>query len=234
MTGKCEITGKELPLSELAGVDSIRPQIIDLIRKKYPGWAGNKGMISLEILNYFRDNYVRQMLMEEDGELSQLDSDVMESIKSSELISSNIDADSTERLTAGQRIADKVAIFGGSWKFIILFALFLFVWIILNGLLLVRKPFDPYPFILLNLMLSCLAAIQAPVIMMSQNRQEAKDRLRAQNDYKVNLKAEIEIRQLHEKIDHMLINQSRRLFEIQQIQIEIMEQMIKTMNKQVS
>ena len=103
----------------------------------------------------------------------------------------------------------------------------LILWISVNSFLLIKKPFDPFPFILLNLILSCLAAIQAPVIMMSQNRQEAKDRSRSQNDYQINLKSEIEIRQLHEKIDHILINQAQRLFEIQQIQIDMMEQMLK-------
>jgi uncharacterized membrane protein len=229
-TGKCEITGKDYPLSDLVRIDSIRPQIIDLIRKTYPHWSGETGMISCEILNTFRDEYVKQMIMEEDGELGKLDIAVMESIKNRELISTNLESDYVEKATLGQGIADKVALFGGSWKFIIMFGLILFLWITVNSYLLLKKPFDPYPFILLNLILSCLAAIQAPVIMMSQNRQEAKDRARAQNDYQVNLKAEIEIRQLHEKIDHILVHQAKRLFEIQEIQIELMEQIMKNNN----
>jgi uncharacterized membrane protein len=229
-TGKCEITGKEYPINDLIGVDSIRPQIKELIRKSYPDWTGEKGMISIEILNVFRNEYVQQMLMEEDGELSKLDLEVMESIKNKELLSTKLGADSAEKLTPGQRVADKVALFGGSWKFIIIFAVILFTWIFINAFLLLKKPFDPYPFILLNLILSCIAAMQAPVIMMSQNRQEAKDRGRAENDYQVNLKAEIEIRQLHEKVDHILINQAKRLFEIQEIQIELMEQIIRKNN----
>lgn len=226
-TGRCEITGKEYPVADLIGVDSIRSQIKELIKKTYPYWSGDKGMISLDVLNYFRNEYIKQMLTEEDGELNSLDLEVMESIKNKELLSTKLDADSEEKVTLGQRIADKVALFGGSWKFIIIFAVILLSWIFINTYLMIRKPFDPYPFILLNLILSCLAAIQAPVIMMSQNRQEAKDRTRAQNDYQVNLKAEIEIRQLHEKVDHILINQAKRLFEIQEIQIELMEQIIK-------
>jgi len=99
------------------------------------------------------------------------------------------------------------------------------IWIALNSVLLLRRPFDPYPFILLNLVLSCLAAIQAPVIMMSQNRQESKDRLRSQHDYRVNLKAELEIRQLHDKIDHLLSHQWERLVEIQQIQIDLLSEL---------
>lgn len=107
------------------------------------------------------------------------------------------------KYTFGEKLADQVASFGGSWKFIILFFTLLVVWIIINSIAFLMKPFDPYPFILLNLILSCLASIQAPIIMMSQNRQEVKDRLRAENDYKINLKAEYEIRALQEKVDQM-------------------------------
>jgi uncharacterized membrane protein len=116
-----------------------------------------------------------------------------------------------------------VADFGGSWNFIGLFALVLVVWMAFNVWVASRAVFDPYPFILLNLVLSCVAALQAPIIMMSQKRQEAKDRLRAENDYRVNLKAELEIRNLHEKVDHLITRQWERLAEIQQIQLEIMQ-----------
>ena len=226
-TGKCEITGKTFPVSELVGVGSIRPQIMQLIKKAYPDWDSEKGMVSLNILNKFRDEYVQKLLQEEKGELNNLDQNVMESIRNRETLSVNHVEEYDEKLTFGQRVADKMAVFGGSWKFIIIFCIILFAWISVNVFILVKKPFDPFPFILLNLILSCLAAIQAPVIMMSQNRQESKDRSQSQNDYQVNLKAEIEIRQLHEKIDHILINQGQRLFEIQQIQVELMEQLLK-------
>ena len=122
-------------------------------------------------------------------------------------------------------MADKLADFGGSWRFIGIFCGLLFLWIVINSALIIWKPFDPYPFIFLNLILSCLAAIQAPVILMSQNRQEARDRLQAEYDYRINLKAELEIRHLHEKIDHLLMNQWQRLLEIQQIQMELMEEL---------
>ena len=128
------------------------------------------------------------------------------------------------KLTLGEALADRIATFGGSWRFIIVFGSVLLVWILINTIALAAKPFDPYPFILLNLILSCLAAIQAPVIMMSQNRQETKDRLRSENDYRVNLKAELEIRHLHEKVDHLLSRQWERLAEIQQIQIELLSE----------
>jgi uncharacterized membrane protein len=118
-----------------------------------------------------------------------------------------------------------IADFGGSWRFIIIFGVVLFLWVVLNSISLFWKPYDPYPFIFLNLILSCLAAIQAPIIMMSQNRQETKDRLRADHDYRVNLKAELEIRSLHEKLDHLLVHQWQRLLEIQGIQMELMEEL---------
>jgi uncharacterized membrane protein len=112
-------------------------------------------------------------------------------------------------------------VFGGSWTFLLVFAGCMGLWILLNRD--AQSAFDPFPFILLNLVLSCLAAIQAPIIMMSQHRQEARDRERASNDYRINLKAELEIRHLHDKIDHMLSKQWERLAEIQQLQIEIMQ-----------
>ncbi len=124
-------------------------------------------------------------------------------------------------------MADKIATFGGSWYFLIFFTVFLAVWITVNSVVWMIKPVDPYPYILLNLMLSCLAAVQAPIIMMSQNRQEAKDRIRSQHDYQINLKAELEIRHLHEKIDHLLSHQWDRLTQIQEIQLDLLSEMSK-------
>ena len=138
--------------------------------------------------------------------------------------------DENTGLTLGQRLADKVATFGGSWSFIVTFLLFMGVWIGANVFLLVSKAFDPYPFILLNLILSCIAALQAPIIMMSQNRQEEKDRERAKKDYMINLKSELEIRLLHEKIDHLIIHQQQELLEIQQIQIDMMNDILEKVN----
>jgi len=162
------------------------------------------------------------MLESEKGELSSLDQEVLESLRQHELLASNVDAEFEQEWTLGERLADRIATFGGSWTFLLIFGAFLAGWIIMNSVVLYRRPVDPYPFILLNLVLSTLAAIQAPVIMMSQNRQEAKDRIRAQHDYQVNLKAELEIRHLHEKMDHLLSHQWERLVEIQQIQLELL------------
>jgi uncharacterized membrane protein len=142
-----------------------------------------------------------------------------------EIISSDISKQFEKKLTFGEQLSDRIAAFGGSWRFIILFGSVLLVWIVVNSIVLMSRAFDPYPFILMNLILSTIAALQAPVIMMSQNRSEARDRLRGENDYKINLKAELEIRHLHEKLDHLLRRQYNRLFEIQQIQIELLEEL---------
>src|SRR4029077_12591218 len=138
---------------------------------------------------------------------SAIEEEVIKSLRDQELLSENLNTEFESKLTFGEHVADNVAKFGGSWRFIISFGVVLVLWIIINSIVLLRKPFDPYPFILLNLVLSCLAAIQAPVIMMSQNRQEAKDRLRSEHDYMVNLKAELEIRHLHAKMDQLLTHQ---------------------------
>jgi uncharacterized membrane protein len=140
--------------------------------------------------------------------------------------------DEPSKLTLGQRVADRVADFGGSWTFIISFGFFILIWIGLNVYWFANKGFDPYPFILLNLILSCIAALQAPVIMMSQNRQEEKDRERARNDYMINLKSELEIRMLHEKLDHLMLHQQQELIEIQKVQIEMMNDILSKIQDQ--
>jgi uncharacterized membrane protein len=164
-------------------------------------------------------------LTQEKGELTQLEHDVLVSLKEHETISENLNQTFDKDFTYGERLADNVARFGGSWRFILLFAFVLVIWITVNSIGLLSKPFDVYPYILLNLVLSCLAAIQAPLIMMSQNRLEAKDRLRAENDYRVNLKAELEIRHLHAKLDLLLTHQWQRLLEIQQVQTDLLEEL---------
>jgi len=204
------------------GIDS--PSLFEFVRKKFPGLDG-KAFICFDDLGQFRKDYVKEVLECEIGELSALDHEVIESLQHHEILSSDISKQFERKLTFGERLSDRIAEFGGSWKFILSFMAVLIGWILVNAVFLLNRGFDPYPFILLNLVLSCLAAIQAPVIMMSQNRAEARDRLRAENDYKVNLKAELEIRHLHEKIDHLLRRQYNRLFEIQQIQVELLEEL---------
>jgi uncharacterized membrane protein len=143
-------------------------------------------------------------------------------------ISRNVAQDFSEQLTFGQRLADKVAAFGGSWTFISIFGIVLVIWVLLNSFVLItyNETFDPYPYILLNLVLSMLAAIQAPVILMSQNRQAYKDRLSAEHDYEVNLKAELEIMALHEKIDLLREKQWGELISIQQEQLSLLGQLM--------
>jgi uncharacterized membrane protein len=201
----------------------IRPSLLEFVKKKVPD-LDSKAFICFQDLGEFRKDYVKEVLEEEIGELSALDNEVIQSLEQHEILSADISTQFERKLTFGERLSDHIAEFGGSWKFLITFGAVLIGWIVLNALLLLNRGFDPYPFILLNLILSCLAAVQAPIIMMSQNRAEARDRLRAENDYKVNLKAELEIRHLHEKIDHLLRRQYNRLFEIQQIQIELLQE----------
>src|SRR5262250_1939798 len=197
----------------------IRPSLLEFIKKKIPD-LDDKAFICFEDLGEFRKDYVKEVLEDEIGELTALDQEVVESLERHEILASDISKQFERKLTFGERLSDRIAEFGGSWKFLITFGAVLLCWIALNGVMLATRAFDPYPFILLNLILSCLAAVQAPIIMMSQNRAEARDRLRAENDYKVNLKAELEIRHLHEKIDHLLRRQYNRLFEIQQKLLE--------------
>ncbi|HEY2125428.1 MAG TPA: DUF1003 domain-containing protein [Chthoniobacterales bacterium] len=200
----------------------LRPSLYEYIQKCHPGCQGSD-FICFEDLGNARKEYVKEVLKDEIGELSSLDEEVVESLRQHEIVSSDLSKQLQRTLTFGERLSDKIAEFGGSWRFIITFGAVLVVWILINAAILATQAWDPYPFILLNLILSCLAALQAPVIMMSQNRAAARDRLQAENDYKINLKAELEIRHLHEKIDHLLRRQYNRLFEIQQIQIELLE-----------
>jgi len=219
----CQICKKPKPPNSGMIAELIRPSLLEFIKKKLPD-LDSKAFICLADLGEFRKDYIKEVLEDEIGELSALDQEVIESLEQHEILSSDIEKQFEKKLTFGERLSDQIASFGGSWRFIILFGVVLVLWIILNAALLVNRGFDPYPFILLNLILSCLAAMQAPIIMMSQNRAELRDRLRSENDYKINLKAELEIRHLHEKIDHLLRRQYNRLFEIQQIQIELLEE----------
>ena len=220
----CQVCGKDGSEADLIAASSVRPVVVNLISKDYPQWSA-EGFICVDDLNRFRYDYVRSLIETERGELSDLEKAVVDSLASHEILSMYVDQEYDSKLTFGQRMSDKIASFGGSWKFIIIFFCILVLWISVNSFILAFKPFDPYPFILLNLILSCLAAIQAPIIMMSQNRQEAKDRLRASHDYQINLKAELEIRQLHQKLDHLLSRQWERLVEIQEVQIELLNEM---------
>ena len=226
------ITGQTLKKKDAVRFDDLRPTLADYIRAQYPN-VGHDDYISRKLLDDYRGRYISELLVDERGELSTLEGEVVESLRTHDTLTENVEEDYDEQRTIGDRVADVVAAFGGSWTFIISFCIFLAVWMAINIVIGEKTAPDPYPFILLNLILSTIAALQAPVIMMSQRRTEAKDRLRAHNDYKVNLKAELEIRHLHEKVDHLLNRQWERLTEIQQIQIEMMLEQAKSPNRVV-
>jgi len=223
MQAACGVCGRNFPRSQLVAGGVVRPAVADVIRSEHPEWAP-ESFICRADLGRYRGLFVRRLLESEHGELTTLEQQVVKSLHDHEILSENVDLQFEREWTFGERLADHLASFGGSWAFLICFGFFMLLWITTNSLVLFMRPVDPYPFILLNLVLSCLAAIQAPVIMMSQNRQEAKDRLRSQHDYQVNLKAELEIRHLHEKVDHLLSHQWERLVEIQEIQLELLSE----------
>ncbi|MFN3756859.1 MAG: DUF1003 domain-containing protein [Flavobacterium sp.] len=214
---------------DLQGRD-IREGIFNLIKTDFPDFEKDD-YITISELNQYRRLYLTSLITQEKGEIAVIDSDVMEAIKNNSILSENIQDEIEADLTFGQHLADKVAAFGGSWTFIITFFSFILIWMLINIWYLTTKPFDPFPFILLNLILSCLAAIQAPIIMMSQNRQEQKDRQRGEHDYKINLKAELEIKLLSEKIDHLLVHQNKKLLEIQEVQTDYLEDLMKELKK---
>lgn len=219
---RCAICGKEARDAMRFG--AVRPAIARLMTAEQPNLSVDDVVCGQHVGDY-RIRYVAELLERERGEFSELERQVVESLAREQTVSRNVDAAWDDRRTIGEKVADVVAEFGGSWIFITSFFVVLAIWMAFNVWASTRAVFDPFPFILLNLVLSCLAAIQAPIIMMSQKRQESKDRLRSENDYRVNLKAELEIRHLHEKIDHLINQQWERLAEIQQIQIELMQDM---------
>ena len=222
----CQVCGENKNQNEVVPAASIPESIAGIIRKEYPGLSP-QGYICNRDLNHFRTQYIREILEKERDELSSLEENITQSMKDHDLTTKNVNIEFDRQLSFGDKVSDRLAEFAGSWTFIALFSGFLLFWITLNTLILALRPFDPFPFILLNLFLSALAAIQAPVIIMSQNRQEERDRMNAEHDYQVNLNAEMEIHQLHRKIDHLLINQGERLLEIQKIQVELMEELAK-------
>ncbi len=225
-----DISNREFPVSEKVSGKTVRPSIFDLIQKDYPQFTADN-FISGSELNHYREKYIEQFLRTQIGDLSDLEKTVLVSLRENTTLADKVDVEGNQTMTFGQRIADKVASFGGSWTFIISFGLFLLVWISINILWLANQAFDPYPFILLNLILSSLAAIQAPVIMMSQNRQEEKDRDRGKKDYMVNLKSELEIRMLHEKVDHLIKSQQQEISELHTMQKEMMNDMLNRFEK---
>ena len=229
-TFRSDLSGKEFPENEKISAKNLRQSLLHFINKTHPNFSKNC-FLSIEEMNDYREKYISEFLNKKLGNLTEVEKQVIQSVSKNTMISTEVEEDEKE-ITFGQKLADKVAEFGGSWGFIIFFMTFLVAWILLNVFWLSNHGFDPYPFILLNLILSCIAAIQAPVIMMSQNRQEEKDRERSKKDYKINLKSELEIRELHEKIDHLIIHYQQDLLEIQKTQIDLLENILHNVKKE--
>ncbi|EPH94666.1 hypothetical protein D920_02853 [Enterococcus faecalis 13-SD-W-01] len=205
-------------------LNEVEPKIRKYLLDKNPELNEDSTISFVELLNY-RLEYLQEQILQEQDETKKINQEMIEKIKENKIISTNLNSSFEGKKTLGQKAADAIAKFGGSWPFIFIFICVLIIWIFLNSLTDWFQPFDKYPFILLNLALSCLAAIQAPIIMMSQNRQAARDRKEADNDYRTNLKAELEISLLHEKIDYLMSEQWQHIVELQQLQIELLTQL---------
>ncbi|MBP7184223.1 MAG: DUF1003 domain-containing protein [Saprospiraceae bacterium] len=224
-TFKSDISHHQFPIEQKISAKTLTDSIYELIAKDYPNFTKNS-FISVNEFQLYKEKYLSEFLAKNIGELSELEEKVLTSLKHKTILTDKLEDDELQTSSFSQRVADKVAAFGGSWTFIISFSLFICFWIVLNSVMYKSAAIDPFPFILLNLLLSCIAAFQAPVIMMSQNRQEEKDRERAKKDYMVNLKAELEIRILHEKIDHIILHQQHELIDFQNDQIEMMKNIL--------
>ena len=218
----CCLCGRTGARTGFIRAEVVRPQLATHIAEHHPErWNGN-GYVCRTCLNEERLHFVTTRLTEERGALSAVEQEVAKKAGLHLTIARDVDAQFQQSITTGQRAADTVARIGGSWTFVLSFLCFLMLWMAANTLLLRQTSFDPYPYILLNLVLSCLAALQAPIIMMSQNRQSERDRLESTHDYETDLKAEIEIASLHDKIDHLLNVQWERMVELQQVQIDLL------------
>jgi len=220
----CSIRGEKFTDREGLTWKQLRPSLQEFLKTVKSGWT-DESFISYNALNDLLRAYVADMTSNEVKEHQILANRVEQRFaKDANLQPINPDLNGPTP-TFGERLSDKIAEFGGSWPFIIIFFSILIVWMGINIYVFSNKGFDPYPFILLNLVLSCLAAVQAPIIMMSQNRQGEKDRERSEYDFKVNLKAETEVRMLHEKLDHLLLHQHKNMVEMFQLQIDMMQQL---------
>ncbi len=229
-TRRCPVCREERRAGQLFSGTSIRPAIRALVEREHPDWSAEQLICEVDI-HHYRLLHVQNVVMAERDEVSELDRDVLDRMRAQDLIANDVDRQLNSESTLGERMSDRIASFGGSWTFILIFSGIIVVWIFVNALVLTTRPFDPYPFILLNLVLSCLAAMQAPIIMMSQNRQDAKDRVRAEHDYRVNLKAELEIQMLHEKMDHLLLHRWEALLDVQETQAELLDELTRRLER---
>jgi uncharacterized membrane protein len=217
----CPVCGQEKALDNGMLGQVVGDPVARIIRQECPHWSEDQ-VTCVSCLNEFGARYIQEAMEAQKGELSALEQEVVDSLKDQELISRDVSSEYDANLTLGHRIADRVTEFGGSWTFLGIYCGLLVFWVAINTFRFIFEPFDPYPFIFLNLVLSGLATFQAPIILMSQNRQDARDRMRAHHDYSINLKAELEIRHLHAKMDQLLTKQWARLLEIQRMQMEML------------
>lgn len=231
-TQRCYISNKLLNTKDLRRGDLVRRELRELIQKDYPGFTDDS-YISMVELNRYRKQYLTNLITSVTSQYNGVEKEVVEALDTHGILSENIEEEIEQELTFGEKASDLIASFGGSWGFITIYFLFIFVWIGANVWLFKTKPFDPYPYILLNLILSTIAAVQAPIIMMSQNRLEDKDRKRGEYDYKINLKAELEIRVLNEKVNHIIDQQNKKLIEIQDLQTDYLEDILHSLERRI-
>lgn len=226
---ECSLCKTLVEARTLASPQKLEPQLFDVIKRDRPEWGGTRG-ICRNCLEQYRAKKFLGYLEEEYDKISEMEKSLVSRLARKGRVSRLVQQDFEAQMTIGERVADRVAQFGGSWTFILTFGGILLIWMAINTWVLMTRPFDPFPFILLNLVLSALAALQAPVIMMSQNRQSAKDRMQAKQDYEINLMAEIEIRDLHEKLDGLRFKQWHELWHMQTRQLELLEHLHKELS----
>lgn len=224
----CAVTGNEFFRNELRRGSEIRKELLEIIQKDLPTF-GLDDYISLPSLNDYRRRYVAQVLQEDNRNISALEKNIIESLDKNDILTRNVEPELEKTLTFGEKTSDALSDLMGGWPFTIGFLAFVLLWMGGNTVLLFAKPLDPYPYIFLNLLLSLVASVQAPLIMMSQNRKEARDRRRSVNDYEINLKAELEIKLLHEKVDYLTGVQNHRMLEMHEIQTEYLSDVLKTL-----
>jgi uncharacterized membrane protein len=220
----CKLCGQELERRVLVTSASLRPAQFEHIAARHPEWS-HDAWICGPCLARERLDFQMSRMAAERGELSEVETEIAHKAFEHLTLAEDIEQQFQTQITLGQRLADRVATVGGSWPFVLGFFGVLLLWVGVNSIILRGTAFDPYPYILLNLVLSCLAAIQAPIIMMSQNRLSARDRLQANQDFRINLKAELEVSSLHEKVDHLLHSQWQHMVELQELQIDLLTEL---------
>ncbi len=225
----CSLCQTAVDRRRLVSPQKMENQILEIIKRERPEWGATRG-ICRDCLEQYRAKKFLNYLEAEYQKMSEIEQSLVTKVARRGRVTKLVNQEFEAHMTLGQRVADRVARFGGSWPFIGIFGFIVLAWMALNTWVLAHRAFDPYPYILLNLVLSTLAAIQAPVIMMSQNRQAEKDRLQAQQDYEINLMAEFEIRDLHDKLDALRYKQWHELWHIQQRQLELLEHLHKELS----